>query len=61
MATTCIEDQGKLVSNSIGAQHATDVQGVFAVRSITVMDVAALCWNDSGFRSGAGERHGRPR
>lgn len=41
----CTEDQGKLVSNSIfGGQHAADVQGVFAVHSITVMDLAKLCW-----------------
>ena len=38
------EDQGKLVSNSIfGAQHAADVQSVFALESINVMDLAALC------------------
>ena len=41
----CTEDQGKLVSNSIfGAQHASDVQGVFKVKSITVMDLAVHCW-----------------
>jgi hypothetical protein len=41
----CTEDQGKLVSNSIfGAQHAADVQGVFALRSINVVDLARLCW-----------------
>jgi hypothetical protein len=41
----CTEDQGKLISNSIfGAQHAADVQGVFALQSIKVMDLAALCW-----------------
>ena len=41
----CTEDQGKLASNSIfGAQHAAHVQGAFAVRSITAIDLAALCW-----------------
>lgn len=41
----CTEDQGKLVSNSIfGAQHASDVQGVFKIKSIAVMDLAAHCW-----------------
>lgn len=46
----CTEDQGKLVSNSIfGAQHAADVQGVFALQSINVMDLAALCWKPFWF------------
>lgn len=41
----CTEDQGKLVSNSIfGAQHAADVQGAFALQSITVIDLALRCW-----------------
>lgn len=40
----CTEDQGKLVSNSIfGAQHAADVQGVFALQAINVTDLATLC------------------
>ncbi|MQP68527.1 hypothetical protein GE253_24720 [Niveispirillum sp. SYP-B3756] len=46
----CTEDQGKLVSNSIfGGQHATDVQGVFNVQPVTVMDLAAICWKRFGF------------
>jgi len=41
----CTDDQGKLVSDSIfGARHATVVQGKFAVRPITAIDLAALCW-----------------
>jgi hypothetical protein len=41
----CTEDKGKLASNSIfGAQHTSDVQGVFNVQPITALDLAALCW-----------------
>jgi hypothetical protein len=41
----CTEDQGKLASNSIfGAQHASDVQSVFKIKSITVRDLAAHRW-----------------
>jgi hypothetical protein len=46
----CTEDQGKLVSNSIfGGQHATDVQGLFNVQPVTVLDLATLCWKWFGF------------
>lgn len=49
----CTEDQGKLVSNSIfGAQHAADFQGVFALQSINVMDLAARCWKRFWFPLG---------
>lgn len=41
----CTEDQGRLSSNSIfGPQHAADVQGLFDLRAITIIDLAALCW-----------------
>jgi hypothetical protein len=45
----CTEDKGKLVSNSIfGAQHAPDVEGMFGVRAISAVDLAALCWKRFG-------------
>jgi hypothetical protein len=41
----CTEDTGSPRSNSIfGAAYAADVGGKFAVATISLMDLAALCW-----------------
>jgi hypothetical protein len=41
----CTEDTGKLRSNSIfGSQYAGDLANIFSVKSITLHDLATLCW-----------------
>jgi hypothetical protein len=41
----CTEDTGNPRSDSIfGAAYAADVNGKFGVRTIALMDLAALCW-----------------
>src|SRR5258708_12168621 len=41
----CTDDKGNPRSNSIfGSTYATDVTGRFGVRTISVIDLAALCW-----------------
>jgi hypothetical protein len=41
----CTEDTGKPRSDSIfGAAHAADVSGQFGVTTISLMNLAALCW-----------------
>jgi hypothetical protein len=41
----CTEDKGNPRSDSIfGAPYAVDVSGLFGVATISLMDLAALCW-----------------
>ena len=46
----CTEDTGHPRSDSIfGAPYAADVNGTFGVRTISLLNLAAHCWNRFGF------------
>jgi hypothetical protein len=46
----CTEDTGKPRSDSIfGAAYAADVSGRFGVRTISMTNLAAVCWQRFGF------------
>lgn len=46
----CTEDKGNPRSDSIfGASYAADVSGRFGVKTISLIDLAALCWQRFGF------------